>query len=77
MEQLQVSRQMRYIVHGLGIDPEKVPNPMTRINDLDIIVFCGSPAAGKSTFYWMCLRPLGYERVNQDILKTVCFAFKR
>jgi bifunctional polynucleotide phosphatase/kinase len=41
-------------------------------NELDIVLFCGSPAAGKSTFYWNWLKPLGYERVNQDTLKTVC-----
>ena len=40
-------------------------------NDLDIILFCGSPAAGKSSFYWDWLKPWGYERVNQDSLKTV------
>ena len=33
-------------------------------------MFCGSPGAGKSTFYWENLRPLGYERINQDILKS-------
>ncbi|KAI8934015.1 hypothetical protein NX059_008783 [Plenodomus lindquistii] len=35
-----------------------------------IILFCGSPGAGKSSFYWKHLQPLGYARVNQDILKT-------
>jgi bifunctional polynucleotide phosphatase/kinase len=40
-------------------------------NPRDIVLFCGSPASGKSTFYWQSLRPLGYERVNQDLLKTV------
>lgn len=34
-------------------------------------MFCGSPGAGKSTFYWTHLEPLGYERINQDILKSV------
>ena len=37
---------------------------------LDIVLLCGSPASGKSTFYWSSLKSLGYERVNQDILKT-------
>lgn len=37
----------------------------------ELIIFCGSPGAGKSTFYWTTLEPLGYERVNQDTLKTV------
>ena len=40
-------------------------------NKQDIVLFCGSPGAGKSTFYWEILKPLGYERVNQDILKSV------
>lgn len=35
------------------------------------VKLCGSPGAGKSTFYWKQLQPLGYERVNQDILKSV------
>jgi AAA domain len=34
-------------------------------------MFCGRPGAGKSTFYWNYCKPLGYERVNQDTLKTV------
>ncbi|CAJ2512036.1 Uu.00g076610.m01.CDS01 [Anthostomella pinea] len=46
-----------------------------RTNKQDIVLFCGPPGAGKSTFYWKHLKPLGYERVNQDILKsrTKCF----
>jgi len=44
----------------------------TKTNNLDIVLFCGSPGAGKSTFYWTHLKPLNYERVNQDILKSVC-----
>ncbi|KAI3395319.1 hypothetical protein diail_1431 [Diaporthe ilicicola] len=39
-------------------------------NDTDIVLFCGPPGAGKSTFFWRYLKPLGYERVNQDILKS-------
>lgn len=42
-----------------------------RVNTQDIVLHCGSPGAGKSTFFWKKLEPLGYERVNQDILKTV------
>lgn len=45
--------------------------PFSKTNDQDIVLFCGSPGAGKSTFYWKYLEPLGYERVNQDTLKTV------
>ena len=38
-------------------------------SDREVILFCGPPGAGKSTFYWKHLKPLGYERVNQDKLK--------
>ena len=41
-----------------------------KVNDKDIVLFCGPPGAGKSTFYWDHLKPLGYERINQDILKS-------
>ncbi|KAI9766288.1 MAG: hypothetical protein M1835_007218 [Candelina submexicana] len=41
-----------------------------RNTPLDVVLFCGSPGAGKSTFYWTFMQPLGYERVNQDLLKT-------
>lgn len=47
------------------------PIVFTKNNLVDIVLFCGSPGVGKSTFYWSHLKPLGYERVNQDILKTV------
>ena len=51
--------------------------PITKANALDVVTFCGSPAAGKSTFFWTALKPLGYERVNQDILKSVrSFSFR-
>lgn len=36
----------------------------------ELVIFCGSPGAGKSTYYWRALEPLNYTRVNQDILKT-------
>lgn len=41
-----------------------------RKNKQDVVLSCGPPGAGKSTFYWNCLKPLGYERVNQDTLKS-------
>jgi bifunctional polynucleotide phosphatase/kinase len=44
--------------------------PYSKRNKQDIVMFCGSPGAGKSTFYWENLKPLGYERINQDILKS-------
>ncbi|CAO2658788.1 Nn.00g065110.m01.CDS01 [Neocucurbitaria sp. VM-36] len=55
---------------------EQTENPTSAIlkfkkpDTADIVLFCGSPGAGKSSFYWTHLQPLGYGRVNQDILKT-------
>lgn len=51
-----------------------VPNvsvPYVKKYPLDMILHVGSPGSGKSTFYWNSLEPLGYKRINQDILKTV------
>ena len=42
----------------------------TKNHDVELVLFCGSPGAGKSTFYWQIMQPLQYERVNQDSLKT-------
>lgn len=36
----------------------------------EVVLFVGCPGAGKSTFYRRYLEPLGYERINQDMLKT-------
>ncbi|KAF3491855.1 bifunctional polynucleotide phosphatase/kinase [Arthroderma uncinatum] len=49
---------------------DKTPFPFSKQSDTELVIFCGSPGSGKSTFYWKYLQPLGYERVNQDILKT-------
>ncbi|KAF2872513.1 polynucleotide kinase 3 phosphatase-domain-containing protein [Massariosphaeria phaeospora] len=47
-----------------------VPTSFTKTSPVEIVLFCGSPGAGKSSFYWNNLQPLSYSRVNQDILKT-------
>ncbi|KAL5337001.1 polynucleotide kinase 3 phosphatase-domain-containing protein [Aspergillus crustosus] len=49
---------------------EEASPPFSRNSPLELVIFCGSPAAGKSTFYWNYLEPLDYERVNQDILRS-------
>lgn len=46
-------------------------NPFRKGNNQELVIFCGSPGAGKSSFFWKHLQPQGFERVNQDILKTV------
>jgi bifunctional polynucleotide phosphatase/kinase len=43
-----------------------------RKHPLELVIFCGSPGSGKSTYFWKILEPLGYERVNQDNLGSVC-----
>ncbi|KAK6081466.1 DNA kinase phosphatase pnk1 [Seiridium cupressi] len=45
-------------------------------NKQDIVLFVGPPGAGKSTFYWRHLKPLAYERINQDTLKSRAKCFK-
>ncbi|KAF7558421.1 hypothetical protein G7046_g5745 [Stylonectria norvegica] len=50
--------------------PDMTDKIFERRNDKDIVLFCGPPGAGKSTFYWKYLKPLGYERINQDTLKS-------
>lgn len=47
-----------------------VPPLFERKNARDLVLFCGPPGSGKSTFFRRYLQPLGYERVNQDTLKT-------
>ena len=42
----------------------------SKLNDLELVILVGSPGAGKTTFAKRYITPLGYERVNQDILKT-------
>ncbi|RDW60330.1 putative DNA 3'-phosphatase Tpp1 [Aspergillus mulundensis] len=52
-------------------DPvDDVSPPFLRKRPLELVILCGSPGAGKSTFFWDYLKPLDYERVNQDILKS-------
>ncbi|OAX81901.1 polynucleotide kinase 3'-phosphatase [Emergomyces africanus] len=56
-----------YIAASSG---EETNITFSKKNDVELVIFCGSPGSGKSTFYWKYLEPLGYERVNQDILKS-------
>lgn len=49
------------------------PPPVTIFSKGDgqeLVVFCGPPGAGKSTFARLHMEPLGFERVNQDTLKS-------
>lgn len=44
--------------------------PFTKQSRQELVIFVGSPGAGKSSFFWKFLQPQGYQRVNQDQLKT-------
>lgn len=56
-----------YINRSIGAQPQLTlldqPSP-------EIVLFCGSPGAGKSTFFQQAFAPSGYRRINQDTLKT-------
>ncbi|CAI6338371.1 unnamed protein product [Periconia digitata] len=52
------------------VEPNSGEISYAKTNPLDIVLLVGSPGAGKSSFYWKHLQPLGYGRVNQDILKS-------
>ncbi|KAF2100576.1 PNK3P-domain-containing protein [Rhizodiscina lignyota] len=59
-----------YLGADQAASTDSTPLVFSKANELDLVLLCGSPGAGKSTFYWNHLKPLGYERVNQDNLKT-------
>ncbi|PHH55080.1 Bifunctional polynucleotide phosphatase/kinase [Ceratocystis fimbriata CBS 114723] len=42
----------------------------------EIVLFCGPPGAGKSSFWWRHCEPQGYERINQDLLGSRDNCFK-
>ena len=54
-----------------AISTTSIPCMITPSVTPDIILFVGSPASGKSTFYRTNLAPMGYERINQDSLKSL------
>lgn len=62
-------RDLDLVHYPLGSENGQAP-VFEKKNDKEIVLFCGRPGAGKSSFYWTHLEPLGYERVNQDNLKT-------
>lgn len=59
-----------YLETELTAQTVTTPIVFSKKHGVDLVLFCGSPGAGKSTFYWQHCKPLGYERVNQDLLKT-------
>ncbi|OXC68513.1 polynucleotide kinase 3'-phosphatase [Cryptococcus neoformans] len=58
----------------LDILPHIVPShtPITRKTDteVEIVIFVGYPASGKSSFFRKHFQPAGYVHVNQDTLRT-------
>lgn len=57
-----------YLTAELLPQPQEATAIFARKHPVELVLFCGSPGAGKSTFFWEYLKPLSYERVNQDIL---------
>ncbi|KAH0614727.1 uncharacterized protein H6S33_000363 [Morchella sextelata] len=49
-----------------SIESSFTPNPQSQ----EVVLLCGSPGSGKSTFYRRHLLPHGYAHINQDTLKT-------
>ena len=37
---------------------------------LEVVILCGFPGCGKTSFYRRALQPLGHAHVNRDTLKT-------
>lgn len=60
---------INYIALDKIKEMNKDPKQISYI-DNDIIILVGYPGSGKSTYANNVLVPLGYERINQDILKT-------
>ncbi|KFY54859.1 hypothetical protein V497_07402 [Pseudogymnoascus sp. VKM F-4516 (FW-969)] len=56
-------------VNAATVNGEPVPPLFVKSNEQEIVLFVGSPASGKSTFYTTHLSP-HYTRINQDLLKT-------
>lgn len=56
--------------HTFRAESSREPFSFEAKNKLEIVLLCGSPGSGKSTMYHSTLEPLGYARVNQDMLKT-------
>ncbi|KAF3281245.1 hypothetical protein TWF970_002407 [Orbilia oligospora] len=61
--------------YELDLDPASLPRSTVapafeKQYPLEVVVLCGRPGSGKSTLTRKYLVPLGYERINQDILKT-------
>ncbi|KLJ12772.1 hypothetical protein EMPG_12222 [Blastomyces silverae] len=65
-----ISRAFDPKTYVVGSSEDEPNITFSKKNDTELVIFCGSPGSGKSTFYWKYLEPLGYERVNQDILKS-------
>ncbi|KAF2035544.1 DNA kinase/phosphatase Pnk1 [Setomelanomma holmii] len=56
--------------HELADAPTSASPAFRKPSTVEVVLFCGSPGSGKSSYYWRNFQPLGYGRANQDILKT-------
>lgn len=65
----QFTRDFEPTVFSLEGSADEFELAFEKKSEKEVVLFCGAPGAGKSTFYSKNLRPLGYERINQDTLK--------
>ncbi|KAL9714919.1 DNA kinase/phosphatase Pnk1 [Leucoagaricus gongylophorus] len=75
---LNLSPNMKYTLPGFHVS--SLPDfPVTastsspivsRSGEKEIVLFCGYPALGKSSFYYRHFHPANYTHINQDKLKT-------
>ncbi|KAJ6257168.1 [Pyruvate dehydrogenase [acetyl-transferring]]-phosphatase [Drechslerella dactyloides] len=61
--------------YEFDIDPSSfgrssIPPDFAKKYPVELVLLTGRPGSGKSTFSVKYLEPLGYQRINQDILKT-------
>ncbi|KAI9723474.1 MAG: hypothetical protein M1828_004204 [Chrysothrix sp. TS-e1954] len=52
------------------VDSVLKTSTFVKLSKQEVVLFVGLPASGKSTFYFSSMKSLGYERINQDTLKT-------
>lgn len=62
-------RDIDILQHEYSEDGDDAPL-FVKKHSQEMVVFCGPPGAGKSTFFTRVLAPAGFERINQDTLKT-------
>lgn len=70
-EPRRFKRELDLSNYAQCLQPSRNPDIVfQKKHETEIVLLCGSPGAGKSSFYRTYLDRLGYKRVNQDTLKS-------